>query len=496
MRNVNPLRKLYNKIAQRLGKLDDFFYIGAGAMCDMAWVVHGPITGKYPGDGYIHYVDGKWVFNREMFDDHFRRYADEGMRLHRTALCVGGDAPRKDLFMPWGFVPSRDAFDLSVYVEDWFVVFEAMVDRWNHWGITPIICLKNECDKRSEARRLQSPYYHNVNGGRELYDAVAIKYDKIFVDKLLTRLKGKDFLVELINEGHERRGGAVEWCQAIIPILYKHDIAPTRISLGADVVDYKFTGIGKPGDRLKNRWDEYDGLENYDLIMHALVVEYEKEKKYTNVTHEAFYVSHSFGEKPHDDFPEQTPFGTRTQYTTEAWTMHNCFSNRVFDSTDGTDHADTPGGRPSPKRMKAAILYVLRSNPAYKKLPYVSGGAFKYIFDYLPQKQKADDVVLAIRAMAEAHREFFGTWPKNRGQYPPVDPVPPPPEPPEPPTPPEPEPPTPEPPTPPAPEPEPEPEPKPAEPWYSWNRIRNVRRWTWQAWLTVAAIVIFCVLIF
>ena len=556
MKNVNIFRKVYNRIAQRLGK-DDLVYLGAGAMCDMAWVVDGEISSDDAKNGYIHRVGGSYIFNQDKFDAHYRKYSNEGARFKRTALCVGGERKRSEVFMPWIYVSAKDAFDLSQFDERWFVIFRQMVVRWNFHGITPIVIIKNECDERKADRRAQSPYFHNVNGGKELYDAVAIKYDKVFVDKLVALLQGLDFYVELVNEGHKRRGGAVEWCRAIIPILYKHGIEPWRIMLGADVMDYEFTGIGGPKDRWTQRWIEFDGLENSDLIMHDLVQEYEREKKFMNVTHEAFYISHSFGERPNERIPEQTPFGQRTQYTMEAWGVRNLGSNRVVIDTDGTDHADDPGGRPSPRRMKAAMLYCMRMNPRYKKSPMISGRP-KFLFYFLPNRQGADAVALEVRAMAEAVHEFFGVWPRNRGKYPPLNPAPAPPAKPEitlkatrssivkgesavlvwaaknadqvkldqvdvalagkatvmpiqtatftvtatgpggfataavmiEVTEPAPEP-------VPGPKPEPKPEPSaPAAPWYSWKRIRNVRRWTWQAWLALAAIVVLCVLIF
>jgi hypothetical protein len=76
------------------------------------------------------------------------------------------------------------------------------------------------------------------------------------------------------------------------------------------------------------------------------------------------------------------------------------------------------------------------------------------------------EIYAQLREVSRAVYEMTGSWPDNYGKFPKPDPVP----------------------VPPTPQPEPEPV-KEGAPWWSWNRIRNVRRWTWQAWFWLVVLV-------
>lgn len=179
---------------------------------------------------------------------------------------------------------------------------------------------------------------------------------------------------------------------------------------------------------------------------------------------------------------------------------------------------------PSVEQTKAAMKYVFDRATSYA-LP---NGQVKYGFEHLAHVGGTPDVctVATFEGMSDMYAAKFGIQPESRGKFPldwvdptlppsPAPPIPPPapPTPPPPPPPPEPPappipPPPPLPPEPPAPPPIPEPPvippiiipddkppiPEPPAAQTLWQRIIDVRRWTWQAFATIGIIIILLVI--
>ena len=126
--------------------------------------------------------------------------------------------------------------------------------------------------------------------------------------------------------------------------------------------------------------------------------------------------------------------------------------------------------RPSTEQIKSALRYILNNSPR----KFMNDGQIKYGYECMTKSMTIEAAVKQLQAVAEVYVETFGILPENAGKYPNdwIEPV--------------------------KPEPEPIPEPiKPkVEPWYSWNRIRNVRKWTWQAWLAFIILIVLAILIF
>jgi hypothetical protein len=449
----------------------DKIILSAGFGCDMTFFNEQP-----DGEAFIHHVNGQWIFDRKVYWAWLWPLANAGISLHRIFLyCVGGDRLRSQCFMPWAFVPSKDAWDLRVKNQPFFDILRQQVIEANKMGVQVMLCLMNECEERKDDRRAQSPFYWNINGINGLYDDKVLPFISNLTDWILDALDGLNFAVELINEGHRRSSGSADAVNAMLPHLIAADVKPWDISLGADVLDASLVGFGDVSD-WKQRWPKElqpPDRENYDIFIdrNHLVKYYDA--KYPNATHEVFSaICHNFADKADEEFPDIFPYGRRTGYTIEAWIDRNLSSNRVCFSTDGTDHADAPNGRPSPERMKAAMLYFMRHNPRYKAAALLNGRP-KLWFDFLPGRGNTTaDIVAVVDAMAEAHKEFFGTWPENRGKvptyeqtYPEVEP-----------------------------EPQPEPEPVTPQPGFNWRgEWRN--NWKWIVGGTVALVVL-AILIF
>lgn len=410
--------------------MSDKLILSAGPMCGMTFLHHGPIDEvsvwdvlDFKKNAFIHFVNGNWIFNVKKYWSWLQPLANAGISQHRIALyCVGSLAPRSQLFMPWYYVSSADAFNLLVKNQPFFDVLRQMAIETNKMKVQLMVCVMNECEERKPARKEQSPFYHNINGVDGLYDNKALPYIGTLTDWILEALAGTDFAIELINEGHRRGSGSVEAVEVMLPKLYAAGVKPWDISLGADVVDYTYSN---PDIEFTKRWPNEPHppkFENYDFFMNRLVKVYDP--KYPNATHEAFYVSHNFADDAPKEYGKERPYGARTDYTKVCWIDHNLASNRVCFSTDGTDFADAPSGRPSPARMKAAMLYVMRSNPQYKKTPLINGRP-KLWFDFLPKGETIPDQVKIVDAMNEVHKEFFGEDLENRGKVPPyVEPEP------------------------------------------------------------------------
>jgi len=400
--------------------------LSAGYMCDMSFCADGPISEDDSKNAFIHNVDGVRIFNSKKFYDWLAPLAPY-IDLHRIALyCVGGDLPRSKLFMPWGFVPDRDAWDLRVKNQVFFDILRQMAVLANKLKVQLEVCIMNECEERKATannegpRRAQSPMFHNVNGFAGLYDRKALPFITTLTDWILEAVEGTDFAIEFINEGHRRGSGSPDAINAMLPSLIKADVKPWDISVGADVLDSALVGFKPVGD-WATRWpnelqppSEHPnpiqpiGKENYDLFIdrNHLVKYYDA--KYPKATHQAFFsICHNFADKADKDFPAMFPYGRRTGYTIEAWIDRNLSSNRVIFSTDGTDNADLSNGRPSAARWKAAILYVLRFSPRYKASPLIDGRP-KLRFDYLPSRQTTAQIAEICKAGAEAYKEFFG----------------------------------------------------------------------------------------
>ncbi|MBU2527714.1 MAG: hypothetical protein KKC03_14045 [Bacteroidetes bacterium] len=407
--------------------------LSAGYGCDMTFFDETP-----DGEAFIHHVNEQWLFDKKVYWSWMRPIANAGANLHRIFLyCVGGERLRSECFMPWEFVFERDAWDLRIKNQVFFDILRQQVIEANKMKLRIMVCVMNECEERKADRREQSPFYHNVNGVTGMYDRKALPFVSALTDWITEALAGTDYGIEFINEGHRRKSGSVEAVEAMLPKLLAADVKPWNISLGADVIDYTYT---HPDVDFRERWPNElhpPDFENYDLFMNRLVKVYDK--KYPNATHEAFYVSHSFAEGAPMDYGKGRPYGARTDYTKTVWVDRNLASNRICFSTDGAKNADLPGGRPSAARMKAAMLYVMQSNPRYKATPLIDGKP-KLWFDYLPNHQTTAQIVEVVQAMAEAKKQFFGDWPENWGNVPTYEEMYPEPEPPIPPEPPGPEP--------------------------------------------------------
>jgi len=395
----------------------DKLILSAGYMCDMSFTKIGPISEDESKNAFIHNVNGVWVFNPKKFYDWLAPLAPY-IHKHRIALyCVGSTAPRSTLFMPWGFVPDKDAWDLWVKNQVFFDILRQMAVLTNQLKVQLEVCIGNECEERKATatdegpRRRQSPMFHNINGFEGLYDRKALPFIATLTDWILAALEGTDFAIELINEGHRRGSGSADAVNAMLPSLIKADVKPWDISVGADVLDVSLIGFKPVGD-WKTRWPnelQPPDRENYDIFIDRLHIVKYYDAKYPNATHEVFTsICHNFADKADADFPAMFPYGRRTGYTIEAWLDRNLSSNRVTFSADGTDGADLPCGRPSAARWKAAILWVMRHNPRFRASPLINGRP-KLRFDYLPGKaQTPEDIAEVCKAGAEAHKEFFG----------------------------------------------------------------------------------------
>ena len=441
----------------------DKLILSAGYMCDMTFFDADP-----DGNAFIHHIKDDWIFDKANYWSWLQPLANAGISMHRISLyCVGGSRKRSECFFPWQYVKEKDAFDLRLKNQIFFDILRQQVIEANKMKLQVMVCVMNECEERKPDRMEQSPYFHNVNGFEGLYAAKALPFIGTLARWICEALQGLDYSVELINEGHKRRSGSADAVNKMIPVLLEHGVEPWRISLGADVIDQSLAGFKPVGD-WKTRWPnelQPPDRENYDIFIdrNHLVKYYDKE--FPKATHQVFgSICHNFADRADPDYLAMFPYGRRTGYTIEAWFDRNLGSNRVCFSTDGTDHADAPSGRPSPTRMKAAMLWVMRHNPRYKLSPLIDGRP-KLWFDFLPGGESVEKIVAVADAMAEAHYDFFGAWPENRGKVPPYIK-------------PEPE---------PQPDPVPEPGPEPVKPPINWrgewnNRLAWVKNnWGWVA---------------
>ena len=406
----------------------DKLLLSSGYMCDMSW------------PACVKKVNGVWTFDRKLYWSWLQPLANAGISMHRIALyCVGSTAPRSSLLMPWVFVPSMDAWDLRIRNDAFFSILRQQAIECNKMRTALMVCIQNECEERKPARVAQSPYFHNVNGINGPYDDKVLPYVRNLTTWILDALEGTDFYIELINEGHRRRSGSADVVNAMFPVLIQRNVPPWRISLGADVLDQSLAGF-KDVKEWMERWPnelQPPDRENYDIFIDRLHLVKYYDAQYPTATNNVFSsICHNFADAADKDYPKVHPYGRRTGYTKEAWVDRNLASNRVCFSTDGTDHGDAPSGRPSPARMKAAMLYVMRSNSRYKAAPLIKGYP-KLWFDFLPHGETTEQIVAVVDAMAEVHKEVFGTWPDNRGHVPTYEEMYPEPTP-EPPTPPEP----------------------------------------------------------
>lgn len=399
----------------------DKLILSAGYMCDMTFFDDRP-----DGNAFIHHVGGQWVFDKRNYWDWLQPIANAGASLHRIALyCVGGSRKRSKCFFPWQYVESADAFDMRLKNQAFFDILRQQIIEANKMKLQIMVCIMNECEERKPDRREQSPFFHNVNGFEGLYADKALPFIGTLTRWICEALDGLDYSVELINEGHRRKSGSADAVNRMIPVLLEYGVEPWRISLGADVLEQSLAGF-RDVNEWKERWPnelQPPDRENYDIFIdrNHLVKYYDAQ--FPNATHQVFSsICHNFADRVDMEFPLVHPYGRRTGYTIEAWVKRNLGSNRVCFSTDGTDHADAPSGRPSPKQMKAAMLYVMRSNPKYKS-QWAIDGRPKIWFDFLPGGESTENIVKVVDAMAEAHKEFFGTWPVNRGNVPTYDEV-------------------------------------------------------------------------
>ena len=395
--------------------------LSAGHMCDMTYVGE-------KGGAFIYFEDGHFCFDPDFFETWIQPLANKGIEMRRIALyCVGSELPRRVLFMPWKFVAEKDAWDLTAKNQEFFDILRQLVIKANSLKTRIMICVLNECEERNAIikngkvvdegpRRKQSPFYHNINGIVGLYDRRALPVVSTLTDWILKAVEGTDFAIELINEGHRPSSGSTDTVNVIIPRLLAADVPPWWISLGADVRDTATKGFRDVSD-WKTRWPNDPDKENYDLFIDRLHLVKYYDARYPKATNNVFFVCHSFATDPDEEFPKIFPFGRRTGYAKEAWIDRNLASNRVIFSTDG-------GRRPNAARMKAAMLYLINSNPRYKKSPMIDNKQ-KLLIDYLPEKQNTKQLEEIAQAMAEAYKEAFGAWPENYGNVPPTIPVPP-----------------------------------------------------------------------
>jgi hypothetical protein len=415
--------------------MNDKFIVSAGYMCDMTY-----FDEVADGKAFIHHVNGQWIFDKNNFLSWLRPLANTGISLHRIALyCVGGERKRSQCFMPWVYVPDVDAWILNIKNQDFFNILRQVALAANEVGVQLMVCIMNECEERKAVpgdegeRRRQSPYFHNVNGVQGLYDRKALPFIATLTDWILEALAGTDYSIELINEGHRRGSGSADAVNAMLPKLIAADVKPWNISLGADILDTPLAGFRDVGD-WKQRWPnelQPPDRENYDIFYDRLhLVKYYNDTNYPKATWQVFYlICHNFADRADKEFSAIFPYGRRTGYAIESGVDRNLANNRVCFSTDGTDNADAPSGRPSPERMKAAMLHVMRHNKRYKDTPLIDGRP-KLWFDFLPGGEGTASIVKVVDAMNEAHREFFGVDLENRGKFPepptpPVPPVPP-----------------------------------------------------------------------
>jgi hypothetical protein len=394
----------------------DKFIISGGAGCDMTF-----FNNTVDGEAFIHHVNGQWLFDKKVYWSWLRPLANAGMSLHRIFLyCVGGKRKRSECFMPWQFVPASDAWDLRVKNQPFFDILRQQVVEANKMKTQVMVCIMNECEERKAERKEQSPFYHNINDVDGLYDRKALPFIAELTGWILEALQGTDFAIELINEGHRRGSGSADAVNAMLPKLIAADVKPWNISLGADILDTPLAGFRDVSD-WKQRWPnelQPPDRENYDIFIdrNHLVKYYDA--KYPNATHEVFYlICHNFADKADKEYPDIFPYGRRTGYAIEAGVDRNLANNRVCFSTDGTDNADAPSGRPSPERWKAAMLYVMRHNKRYKDSPLIDGRP-KLWFDFLPGGESIPNIVKIMDAANEAHVEMFGEPLENRGKVP------------------------------------------------------------------------------
>ena len=211
----------------------DRVIFSAGPMCDMTY-----FDEDANGAAFIHNVNGQWIFDKKNYWRDKQSIGNAGARVIRSALyCVGGKRLRSECFMPWGFVPSKDAWDLRIKNQVFFDILRQQVIEANKMRLAVMICVMNECEERKPDRREQSPFYHNVNGIEGLYDDKVLPYVRNLTTWILDALEGTDFYIELINEGHRRKSGSADVVNAMFPVLIQRNVPPWRISLGADVLE-------------------------------------------------------------------------------------------------------------------------------------------------------------------------------------------------------------------------------------------------------------------
>ena len=418
--------------------IKDKFLISGGYMCDMSYV-----TTDDTKPAFIHLTKSGAVksFDKKLFWDWYQPLANEGLNQHRIAIyCVGGKMPtggRSVIFLPWKFIKAKDAWqfyhievigqdttgkDISKVVEDFnedfFTIKRQMCIELNKMNVQVMDDLADECQSHFPLRIAQSPFFHNVNGINGIYDPKALSVWGAYARKEIANLKDlklKNGDPGVIFEiGNEINGkGGVEVGKVIIDELFAADIKPWNISIGAYMIQCKFMG--------KDAIPKYvceDDFTNQEKIAKYLGEKYEK--KYPDARNQAFRPVHAVGGKA---TISGRPFGERLHQAVDWWVDKLFNSARLILSSDGADGADGKGGRPSPARMKQIILYVLNRCP--KSNNYMAAGHYKFIFDHLPGGEKTPDVAKMIRAMAEAHYEFFGVWPENRGKIKPyVEPKP------------------------------------------------------------------------
>ncbi|HNX98277.1 MAG TPA: hypothetical protein PKK12_11400 [Candidatus Aminicenantes bacterium] len=429
-------------------------------MTDRNWIVYGSLCAVGWVGVVLRDVAGKWYIVQSEVRRWWRAAANAGANAVRVHwFAVDPDNDRANSITPWLWDAAAQAWDLSKPDPEYYsTVLRGLYDLAVESGLTFWFCLTDQCGQK-ESNAANTPMRNNVQGitgglfRREMYP-----YLREHVRRCLAVLPTSDRFPDgrptvVLECGNEIIGnGAAEMVEAVIaPELAAIKLPGDQISIGAYV-----------GPRT---WDpergDYTGGTTFvqlDLIQRALQKVYTAkwgEAWGTAVRRLAYRPNHSWLESP--EFPGR-PFGERHELGCYESAAGGRQCQQGF-STDGTqmlpsdphsnpdDHDDGDEGgnrRPLPSWLYAGAMDIYQrfaKGSIYMQEfgALIPGGTVCRVwFEHLPSVWNLAVHVAGIEALAQAHKDFWGVWPANYGNVPPI--------------------------VEPGPEPEPQPEPEPEPP--------------------------------
>lgn len=380
---------------------------------------------------------------------------------------------QSQMLTPFVWIPERDAYDLRQYNQKWFDAFEFVLQTNIANGIVTNFCLTDGCGNHTgpglKRVRAFNPAINNIQGINLFNYSGSLPLTKewftYFIERYRSLIQSRWMVLEVMNEFNLEGNSpdtSARWLAGAAAHILRLGVEPENLCWGA-VPAYTFnqeTGLFEI-DRDKD-------LTTVASRYLSQMVNPKTGKIYDDKDDRAMdriLVSvHRLGIPGEKVWGTTWPFGERAAFGVQQF--NNERMRVMSGSTDGVQNGASPldrepdgkWPRPDKPQTKAVMKFIL-SRCGKKRL----------ILETLPSNNFPAAWRPGGEGMIEAYEERYTMKPVNRGAPDPVYPEPPQPEPPTPPTP------------PPAPPDLPS-EPTRVDPWWSWARIRNVRRWTWQAW--------------